>query len=191
MKFKLKKYKLKLSKYKELLTISSISLIVLFCLIISTTLSSTNTYTREELQDMVISTALSYYYNNIYIDYDRTCKDADETSGDLSLKRTYAWINYNQSPEEVNRSKLFATSCSAFSTTVYKYSLGYDFSDYFEGNLSYSYLRKDENNTNEESNYKVYPNYSISKTTNENYPYFYYQVFDENGVNKKIFKYFY
>ena len=42
--------------------------------------SATTTYTREELQDYVISTAASYYYNNIYTDYEGHWAEISESN---------------------------------------------------------------------------------------------------------------
>lgn len=70
---------------------------------------------------MVVSTALSYYYNQNYSDYNQ--KSMDENS-------TFNWRNLNNSPEMVSRSNLYDIDCTGFASIVYRYSIGYDFSEY-------------------------------------------------------------
>ena len=86
-------------------------------------------YTRKQLQDMVVSTALSYYYNNAYTDYEQYAMD------DYS---TFNWRNLNTPPEMLSRSNVNNFDCSSFVNSVYLYSLGYDDSDYT--------VKKDDNN---------------------------------------------
>ena len=43
--------------------------------------------TKEELQDMVVSTALSYLHNQVYTDYDQYSMDANTTMSLASNKK--------------------------------------------------------------------------------------------------------
>lgn len=75
-----------------------------------------NTYTRKQLQDMVVSTALSYYYKKGYSDYD---------AGQMDLSG-FRWRNLNIIPEDVSNSNYYMVDCSAFAYLVYNGSLGYN-----------------------------------------------------------------
>ena len=50
-----------------------------------------DTPTVEQLQDMVVSTALSYYYNRNYSDYEQKSMDGNSS---------YSWRNITISPEK-------------------------------------------------------------------------------------------
>ena len=78
-------------------------------------------FSREELQKMVASTALSYYYNHNYSDYEQKSMDS---SGSIS------WRSLRYSPEMISRISNYMIDCSSFVSIVYLYSLGYDISDY-------------------------------------------------------------
>lgn len=102
--------------------------------------------TKEELQDMVVSTALSYLHNQVYTDYDQYSMDANTTMSLASNKKatgnTFNWRKNSVSPEEISRTNIFSIDCSSFASIVYKYSLGYDFSEFYEvhkGNTFYTF----------------------------------------------------
>ncbi len=78
-------------------------------------------YSRTDLENMAVSTALSYYYNHNYSDYEQ--KEMDDA-------KNYYWRSFITSPEMVSRSNIFAIDCSSFAASVYLYSFGYDLSDY-------------------------------------------------------------
>lgn len=85
------------------------------------TMSAQTTYTRKELQDYVVATAASYYFNNTYTDYEGYW--AEDSSSNYSSV-------YDVSPEELSRSKYTTMQCINFATNSYIYSLGFDFSKY-------------------------------------------------------------
>lgn len=114
--------------------------------------------TKEELQDMVVSTALSYLHNNTYTDYDQLGMDADSAIKSSSTGATFNWRNPNVSPEAISRTNNFSIDCSSFSTIVTKYSLGYDFTDYVDLQSNYGYYKFSTN-----SNAFVY--YKIGSTS--------------------------
>ena len=82
-------------------------------------------YTREELQKHVVSTAISYYNDHQYTDYD---------AYSLSRLHNMSWTNWSLSPEALSRSNYFTTNCGAFISSVYDYSVGYNFSEYTNDN---------------------------------------------------------
>lgn len=125
--------------------------------------SSENTFTRKEMQDMVVSTALSYYYNNDYIDYNQHTKDSIDTINGVRIPGSYMWIKLNQTPEDVSRINTFSLSCSSFAFSVYKNALGYDFSDYYENN-TYTYFKDG----------KYYPDPTTDNGIIEKYPSLYH-----------------
>ena len=102
--------------------------------------ADTEKYTREELQDLIVSTALSYYYKNTYTDYEGYW--AEDSNSIYSTM-------YDISPEMLSRSKYMTTQCEAFSSSVYLFSLGYDFWNY----------------RNELENLNRYTSYKTSKGT--------------------------
>ena len=86
-------------------------------------------FTRKELQDIMVSTAMSYYFNRTYTDYEQW--GMDEAS-------TYEWRKYSNSPEMVSRNNYFNSTCSTFTGIVDLYSIGYDLSTYYKySNISY------------------------------------------------------
>lgn len=129
---------------KHFQNIKILLLITLICLLTIPMLFSisyaTDEISRETMQDMVVSTALSYYYNNIYTDYNQYSKDEKITINGTLIRGSYLWVNLNQSPEEISRTNKFSTACSAFSSTIYRYALGYDFSDYYSSS-AYNYFK--------------------------------------------------
>lgn len=134
-----------------LITVTIITIVALLLFLVSSetnklSLSATNspTYTRKELQDYIVSTALSYYYKNTYTDYEGTFRDNAYSE----------WpTTYNVSPEMLSRSKFMTSQCEAFTVTCYLYAFNYDFSKYlnsFYYNKYMSYVAK------EGSTYKRY-----------------------------------
>ena len=79
--------------------------------------------TRTELQNMIVSTALSYYFNREYTDYEQRSIDA---------AGTFQWRDYNNPPEAVSKSNFFNTTCSTFTGISDLYSIGYDYSPYYK-----------------------------------------------------------
>ena len=90
---------------------------------------------RSKLQDLVVSTALSYYYNNNYTDYEQKSMDYYyNENNEIQHNSTFMWRNFNNTPEDVSRSNFCNFDCSSFVSSVYLYSLGFDYSDYRELN---------------------------------------------------------
>ena len=104
---------------------------VFLILLFSITIVNAKTYSRKELQDLVLSTALSYLNNNEYSDYEQLS---------LATGSKFAWTNFNVSPEGMSRSRYITTSCAAFTATCYNYSLGFYFKEY--SNLATNSLYK-------------------------------------------------
>ena len=77
--------------------------------------------TRTELQNMIVSTALSYYFKREYTDYEQRSIDSAST---------FQWRNYNVTPEQLGRSNVINIACSAFTGVSDIYSIGFDFSPY-------------------------------------------------------------
>lgn len=121
---------------------------------------------------MVVATALSYYYNNLYTDYSQFLKDKNYGFEKSTVGGTYAWRSLKYSPEEVSRVNKFFIDCSGFAYIVYKNSLGYDFSDYYQ-NARYSYF----------SNGKKYGYYNMSNSNVNGFP----DVFYLNKQNQSLF----
>lgn len=86
------------------------------------------TYTREELEDLVVATAVSYYYKHEFTDYEGFYnEDAHST-----------WsTNYNLTPEMIGSSKKMTTQCEAFATSCYMHTFGFDFVKYRESSKNY------------------------------------------------------
>ena len=93
-------------------------ILILFC---SISFVSAETYTRKEMQDFVLSTALSYYDNNKYSDYEQYS---------MNTAKNFSWTTAIVSPEGLGRSQYLNTSCAAFTTLCYDYSLGFNFKKY-------------------------------------------------------------
>ena len=93
--------------------------------------ASTTTYSREYLQDVIISTGLSYFYNNQYSDYGQTPMDngAGYDIGDYKYETVY-WRDLNTTPEMVSRGNYYHIDCSGFAFITYLNAIGYDMSDY-------------------------------------------------------------
>lgn len=109
-------------------------------------ITNINAITKEDMQDMVVSTAMSYLHNQVYTDYDQYSMDANTTMSLANNKKTtgntFNWRKNSVSPEEISRTNIFSIDCSSFASIVYKYSLGYDFSEFYEvhkGNTFYTF----------------------------------------------------
>ena len=75
----------------------SIVLLTIIVFISKGTYSATTSYsgTRKNLQDMVIATALSYYYNQNYSDYEQYPMDAYYNSdGDINMEDALNLLKY-------------------------------------------------------------------------------------------------
>ena len=109
-----------------------IALLVVFALIVSlsfrSSLADSKKFTRTEMQDMVVATALSYEYNKTASNYEQKSMDNDKTS----IGTTFSWRYPNNTPEMVNRANHYNIDCSSFTAMVYLHSLGYDFSEYYK-----------------------------------------------------------
>ena len=97
-------------------------------------------YSRKDMQDMVTSTALSYYYNNLFSDYGQYLKDSSYGFKNTNIGGTYTWRSFIHSPEAISRANKYFIDCSSFAGITYKYGLGYDFSDYYQKSR-YSYFK--------------------------------------------------
>ncbi len=116
-----------LENYKKYLLL--VFLLILVLLVVKVTKSSYagGSYTKADLQNMVVSTALSYANNASYSDYDQTAMDPTEGS----FKKTYYHRSLNESPESISMVNKYFIDCSSFVFSVYNQSLGFDFSDYY------------------------------------------------------------
>ncbi len=105
---------------------------------------------RTALEDYVVSTALSYLHNNIYTDYDQYAMDASTQmtiANNKTIKNTsFNWRRGNVSPEQISRTNIFSIDCSSFAAIVYKYSIGYDFSEHYKAHLNNTYYTYDYKN---------------------------------------------
>ena len=141
------KFKDFIKKFKYLIIVVGILIVGCIFLIVKKSFGvSTNTYTRDELQKMLVSAAVSYYYNNNYSDYEQYLLDADVKYPDLSSSNNECVLNYknyknatkcvsennhyplvsttffrnlNITPEEVSRSNMYNTDCTGFTYLVY------------------------------------------------------------------------
>lgn len=75
---------------------------------------TSKTFTRQEMQDMVVATSLSYYYNNLYSDYSQYLKDKGYGYSKTLVGGTYAWRSTAHAPEDVNRTNRYFIDCSSF-----------------------------------------------------------------------------
>ena len=82
------KFNYLVKKLNYLVAIFLIIIILCICLTAKTTFSvSTKQYTRDQLQKMLVSAAISYYYNNYYSDYEQYLLDADVEYPSVNGKR--------------------------------------------------------------------------------------------------------
>ena len=90
----------------------------------------TKIYTRKQLQEMVVSTALSYFHNAYFSDYGQTAMDNLEISGNYFNSGNLLWRDLNVTPESVGYSKYYHIDCSGYNFLIYKNTIGYDLSEY-------------------------------------------------------------
>ncbi len=176
---------MKKKKYKFLINLSIIVTFLLFISIytynsLNLTISNsattsptpiaTNSYTRKELQNMVVATAKSFYYNGKYSDYEQHGMDNKvkvPSSADSAFS-SFAWRNLNITPEAVSRSNRYATDCSGLIFAIYNSTLGYDFynliqnymveqNNYIKTDGSLSHGKTSHNNYIESLNYGIGP----------------------------------
>lgn len=117
---------MKNNKYRQIIIANiAVLVIVLSTIVVIYTKNAysinSSSFTRKEMQDIVVSTALSYYYNNAYNDYEGYW--ADDVHSEFSTM-------YNVTPEMLSSSKYMTTQCEAFTAVVYLHSFGYDFSSF-------------------------------------------------------------
>lgn len=138
---------------------------IVFLVVIGGKITYSASYSKEYLQKMVVSTALSYYYNQNNTDYEQYSMD-DKQDSPYNIK-TYHWRNFNISPEELSRSNLLTIDCSGFVSIVYLHSLGYDFSDYRSADTRIFYHNREMVNANSSlDNYQTsYLNYGFGPST--------------------------
>lgn len=146
------------NNYKKITPFVLIMLIALFSY--SATQSSyaettTKTFTRKEIQDMIVSTATSYLRNNTYSDYDQHAMDASSTYNGSSIT-TFNWRDFNITPEMVSRTNNFHDDCSSFITQVLINSIDYDFSNYYGYTSNTFYLFKNFNYTQSKSSQSTF-----------------------------------
>ena len=133
------------NNYKRIIPLVVIMLIVLISHSITQSSyaeTTTKTFTRKELQDMITSTAISYYRNNTYSDYDQHAMDEASTYNGSSIT-TFHWRDFNITPEMASRTNNFHNDCSSFVTQVLINSIGYDFSNYYSYTSNIFYLFDD------------------------------------------------
>ena len=160
------KFKDFIKRFKYLIIIVGILVVGCIFLIVKKSFGvSTNTYTRDELQKMLVSAAVSYYYNNYYSDYEQYLLDTDvkypapsksnntcvldyknatncvSNSNYYPLVSTTFFRNLNITPEEVSRSNMYNTDCTGFTYLVYNNVLGYDLSEFYSFSGTASVVR--------------------------------------------------
>ena len=160
------KFKDFIKKFKYLIIVVGILVVGCIFLIVKKSFGvSTNTYTRDELQKMLVSAAVSYYYNNYYSDYEQYLLDTDvkypapsksnntcvldyknatncvSNSNYYPLVSTTFFRNLNITPEEVSRSNMYNTDCTGFTYLVYNNVLGYDLSEFYSFSGTASVVR--------------------------------------------------
>lgn len=131
---------------KENYSVLGILFVLAVCSVIipSFSLSKKDIYTKEELREVIVGTALSYLYNNEYSDYNQTSftdipTTTKQTNGEASsLPVSYMPRNFNTTPESINRTNKYFIDCTSFVTSVYINALDYDFSEYYEYALNYN-----------------------------------------------------
>lgn len=117
-------------------------------------------YNRQNLQDLVVSTALSYYYNNEYSDYEQYSMDSkitNENGQNILYNSSFNWRNVTNSPESINRTNQYNIDCSSFTFMTYLHALGYDMSEYLEY-FPNSYYYKNLEKVNVKSSETTYKN---------------------------------
>ncbi len=153
-----------MKKFLIIMLFVTISIAVLVLVNIDTnkpSASATTTYTRKELQDYVVSTAASYYYNNIYTDYEGHWAEISESN--------YSSV-YDVSPEELSRSKRTTMQCINYVANSYIYSFGFDFSKYKNSLVKSRYTRYSVLDSNNNQSYV----YAIDSNTKYKNTYLYF-----------------
>ena len=120
--------------------------VLLMCVIvysIRASFAAGDVYTKEELQDIVVGTGLSYLYNHEYTEYDLGYMDITPTgtkSGKTTtLENTFSWQSYEESPEDINRGSYYVSMCSTFASNVNMKSIGFDAENYYRnGSRTYA-----------------------------------------------------
>lgn len=127
---------------KKLKLVSFIGIIFccLFLLRIDVYAEEVKEISREDLQDMVISTALQFFYKRYYSDYEQT-----------QMSKFFNFREHLRT-EEVSRTNMYYNDCSSFVTDVYYSTLGYNFDEFakdINNNLYYTSEGKHGNPKNE------------------------------------------
>ena len=128
------------------------------------------TYTRKEMQEMLVSTALSLYYNNYFSDYGQRAMDSLGVDNNYYKYGNILWRDLNISPEEVGFSKYYHIDCSGYNFLIYKNTLGYDMSEHYDVNR-YLLFYQDKN----------YPLSRVSFYSGENRLYYYREAYERFG----------
>lgn len=157
----MKRFNVILKKLKYPIVAIAIAIAISVVAFIEQAFSVSTSYTRSELQQMIVSAAISYYYNNKYSDYEEYLLDSDivypyigendvssegknkcildykNSTGCVSAGNSYPLVsttfyrNLEITPEEVSRSNMYNTDCSGFAYLVYNNVLNYDLSEFY------------------------------------------------------------
>ncbi len=122
---------------KKKITLISIYIVAVVITIVAAKNSFANetTYTRAQLQDMVVSTALQYLYKNTYSDYEEYSTDSGINQGNYYQAGSFSYHDLTTTPELVSKTNHYAVDCSSFTEMVYMHSLGYYMSEYMTGDI--------------------------------------------------------
>lgn len=135
-------FKIKQVKIFAILLLVLGSIFVITSLMRNSYALSSKVYTREQMQDMVVSTALNYFYNTSYSDYGQTSMDLLSDSTNYYYYGTVYWRDLNKTPEMVNRGNYYRTDCSAFAFLAYLNTFGYDASKFSDINRYMLFMGK-------------------------------------------------
>lgn len=128
--------KKKISRLGYIIIISCVVLLLVISKInLTPSRAAGKTYTRKQLQDFVVSTGLSYFYNKSYSDYDQKPMDTTAT-GSVLTTSSMNWRQFYNTPEMVNRANYYHIDCSSFAAITYMHSLGYDFSEQYQTQMN-------------------------------------------------------
>ena len=152
-----------------------LTIILFFIPIMLITNVNAEEYSRKDMQDMVTSTALSYYYNNLFSDYGQYLKDSSYGFKNTNIGGTYTWRSFIHSPESISRANKYFIDCSSFAGITYKYGLGYDFSDYYQKSR-YSYFK----------NGKKYGYYNMTTSNIKAFPAVFYTTKQTQSLYKQM-----
>ncbi len=132
-----------LKKYsKRTYILASVVALLLGIIILSirASFAAGDIYTKEELQDVIVGTGLSFLYNHDYTEYDLGYMDITPTgkrnNNTSTLENTFSWQSYEESPEDINRGHYYVSMCSKFTSNVNMKAIDFDASDYFSYNNS-------------------------------------------------------